>query len=127
MHEIELKFLTDEAPAAITARAKALQPSGAAPVVKNLRSIYFDTETHVLKRAGIALRLRRDGRRWLQTVKTGRLPSLGLMQVGEIEIPAPGGRLALDAIPDPNVREEVTRRIAGMPLVPVCELSLIHI
>jgi inorganic triphosphatase YgiF len=121
MREIELKLLTDEPPADIIARAKALDPSGAASTVKNLRSIYFDTGTHALKKAGIALRLRRDGRRWLQTVKIGRSQSVGLMQVGEFETPAPGGKISFDAIPDPNVREELVRRIAGMPLVPVCE------
>ena len=67
MREIELKFLLDEASSrALLARVKALKLASGAPKTKTLRSIYLDTPEHALKR-GIALRLRRDGRRWIQT------------------------------------------------------------
>lgn len=121
MHEIELKLLSDEPPADLWARVKRLYPDGGPVRSRGLRSIYFDTDTHALKKAGIALRLRRDGRRWVQTVKTGRGPGLGLMQVGELEMDAPGGKLSLDAIADVALREELLRRIDGMALAPVCE------
>ena len=88
---------------------------------RTLRSIYLDTPEHALKKAGIALRLRRDGRRWIQTVKTKAELHGGLSQVGEVENPAPGGRLCLEAIPDAEVREEVIHRVDGAPLQPVCE------
>ena len=61
-------------------------------MTRTLRSIYLDTPEHALKQAGIALRLRRDGRRWIQTVKTARQLHGGLSQAGELESPAPGGR-----------------------------------
>jgi triphosphatase len=76
---------------------------------------------HALKKAGIALRLRRDGRRWIQTVKTKAQLHGGLSQVGEVENAAPGGRVRLEAISDESVREEVLRRVNGAPLQPVCE------
>jgi inorganic triphosphatase YgiF len=120
--EIELKFLLDETKSReIWARARASKLTHGAPITKTLRSIYLDTPEHALKKAGIALRLRRDGRRWIQGVKTGRTLHGGLSQVGEVENPAPGGRICLDAIPDPSIREEIVRRVNGAPLQPVCE------
>jgi inorganic triphosphatase YgiF len=120
MHEVELKFLLDEPAGDVWARAKKLGPGGKRRT-RTLRSIYFDTDDHALKKAGTALRLRRDGRRWVQTVKTNRLPGVGLTRVGEVENDAPGGRLAIGAIPDQAVRDAVLRQVAGRPLEPVCE------
>lgn len=121
MHEIELKFLLQEPAANIWARARKLGLATATPRARTLRSVYMDTPELALRKAGIALRLRRDGRRWIQTVKTKRSLSVGLSQVGEIENDAPGGRLRLDAISDETVRQEVLRQVNGAPLGPVCE------
>lgn len=122
MSEIELKFLLDEPTARrLWRRAKASRLATAAPVTKLLRSVYLDTPDHALRRAGIALRLRRDGRRWIQTVKTGRRIHGGLSQATELESPAPGGRVDLGSIPDDAVREELAERINGAELRPVCE------
>jgi triphosphatase len=122
MNEIELKFLVDPGSSKqLWARAKALKLTDGSPKTRTLRSIYLDTPGHGLKKAGIALRLRRDGRRWIQTVKTGAQLHGGLSQVGEAESPAPGGRLRLDAIPNEAIRNEVVGRINGAELAPVCE------
>lgn len=122
MSEIELKFLLDEPTSTqLSARVKALKLATGHPKTRTLRSIYLDTPGHALKKAGVALRLRRDGRRWIQTVKTKPELHGGLSQVGEVENPAPGGRPCLEAIPDAAVREEVIRRVNGAPLEPVCE------
>ncbi|MGO4841335.1 inorganic triphosphatase, partial [Rhizobiaceae sp. 2RAB30] len=69
----------------------------------------------------MAMRLRRDGRRWIQTVKTGAQLHGGLSQVGEFENPAPGGRPCIEAIPDAGVREEIVQQMKGATLQPVCE------
>ena len=45
----------------------------------------------------------------------------GLSQVDEVENPAPGGRLCLEAIPDASVRDEVICRVKGLSLGAVCE------
>ena len=122
MGEIELKFLLDETSSReLQLRVKALKLASGAPKRRTLRSIYLDTTEHALKKAGIALRLRRDGRRWIQTVKTKGEIHGGLSQVGEVENPAPGGRVRLEAIADVSVREEILRHVNGAPLLPVCE------
>ncbi len=122
MNEIELKFLVDaRSSKQLWARAKALKLADGSPKTRTLRSIYLDTPGHGLKKAGIALRLRRDGRRWIQTVKTGAQLHGGLSQVGEVENPAPGGRLCLDAIPSEAIRNELVGRLNGAELAPVCE------
>ena len=125
MSEIELKFLIDEPTAkAIWARAKAAGIVSANPRARTLRSVYLDTPGHALKGAGIALRLRRDGRRWVQTVKMGRALHGGLSRADELECPAPGGRLRLNAIPDERMRAEVVSRLNGAIPVPVCETEI---
>ena len=93
--EIELKLLVP--PAALEAlRADPLLTSSAkvtrkAP--KRLDNIYFDTPDRALAQARIGLRLRKDGRRWLQTVKSGGSAQAGLHQREEIEFAVAGKTL----------------------------------
>ena len=65
--EIELKFKLD--PARADAIVVHLCP-GVALVSRKLESIYFDTPDQALRKAGCTLRVREDGGRWTQTVKT---------------------------------------------------------
>jgi triphosphatase len=60
---------------------------------KRLDNIYFDTPDHALAQARIGLRLRKDGRRWLQTVKRGGSAQAGLHQREEIEFAVSGKAL----------------------------------
>lgn len=122
MSEIELKFLLDQQRSReIWARLAASELVNGDRRTKTLRSVYLDTPEHALNKAGIALRLRRDGRRWIQTVKTRGGLHGGLSHAGEVENPAPGGRVCLDAIPELSVRESVVRHINGTSLEPICE------
>lgn len=125
MSEIELKFLLEPGAAdQLRGRLRNFKSTAQRSRTRTLRSVYFDTADGALQRAGIALRLRRDGRRWIQTVKSkGRIHG-GLSQTGETECPAPGGRLNLDAIPDEQTRIEVKRWISGRSLQPVCETRI---
>jgi inorganic triphosphatase YgiF len=66
MHEIELKFRVSAARRAAVARAVA-GPRPGAPL--RLQAAYFDTSDRALARAGLALRLRREGSQWVQTLK----------------------------------------------------------
>ena len=64
----------------------------------HLDNIYFDTPDFALQRARMALRLRRSGRQWLQTLKGGGSVQAGLHQRNEWEMPVAGEQLELDAI-----------------------------
>ena len=125
MTEIELKFVLDEEHVGrLKRKLRALNPDQGAARTRNLRSIYFDTADHRLRRAGTALRLRRDGRRWVQTVKTGTTLIGGLLRAQEVEVPAPGGKLDFARIPVAAVRDAVEQTIGEAALHPVCETRM---
>ena len=124
MIETELKITLDAAALARLRRHPALAGMRAAPRrTETLVSIYYDTADQALAAAGVALRLRRVGRHWVQTVKrkNGRAGGSGLFANDETECPAPGGRLALRG-PDPDgALAAVAEAAAGAPLSPVFE------
>jgi len=80
MTEIELKFQVSEARRA--AVAKAVATATATKVA--LRARYFDTADRRLGQAGLALRVRKEGRRWVQTLKGA---GDGIWQRLEHEVP----------------------------------------
>ncbi len=61
------------------------------PVQHALRTVYFDTPDFALAALGVALRVRRVGRRWLQTIKTEGERHGGLSQRAEFEMPVARG------------------------------------
>lgn len=63
-----------------------------------LTSIYYDTPDLTLQRNAMALRLRRVGKQWLQTLKGGGCSSAGLHQRNEWEMPVAAEQLNLDAL-----------------------------
>ncbi len=66
----------------------------ARPATCRLHNIYYDTPKLELHKSAIALRLRRAGRQWLQTLKGGGSVKAGLHQRNEWEIPV--SRAVLD-------------------------------
>ncbi|ALM51442.1 CYTH domain-containing protein [Halomonas huangheensis] len=60
-----------------------------------LTNTYFDTARGDLKQARMALRLRRTGNGWVQTLKTSGTGSGGMSQRGEWEWPVPEAQLDL--------------------------------
>ncbi|HEX4333307.1 MAG TPA: CHAD domain-containing protein [Usitatibacter sp.] len=88
--EIELKF--DVAPSARRALA-SLPALAGKPRRTRMRSIYFDTPEALLARNGMALRLRREGRRWVQALKAGSSGTGGVHSRGEWEFDRRGATL----------------------------------
>ena len=84
MTEIEIKLQVP--PAARDAVARAVATRGAE--VQRIHTVYVDTPDGRLAAAGMALRLRRDGRRWLQTCKAVDPVRLERLE-HEVPIPAP--------------------------------------
>jgi len=66
MQEIELKF---QVPAPARAAVDAGVAGSTKPPRQRLRAVYFDTADRALARAGMALRIRQEGRRRVQTLK----------------------------------------------------------
>jgi inorganic triphosphatase YgiF len=98
--EQEIKF---RLPASAARRLWRLTRRAAPPRQRNVTSVYYDTPKQHLRRHGVSIRLRRDGTRWLQTLKLEAAPSAGFSARAEWEFPAPRGEL--DAIRFP--REEI--------------------
>lgn len=91
--EIELKLAIDPAAVASLRAHPALRAVvGGRARTARVVSTYFDTPDQRLRREGVALRLRRDGRRWLMTVKGAPMPDAasGVVSRPEFEWPVPG-------------------------------------
>ena len=76
MIELELKFDLEPQAHAAFRRLPALADAPARTV--RLQATYFDTPGFELRERQMALRLRRAGRRWYQTLKAGRSGAAGL-------------------------------------------------
>jgi len=93
---------------------------GAGPAVRRkLHSVYFDTRALDLWRGGIALRVRREGQRWIQAVKGGGSVRAGLHQRLEEETEVRGPRPDLARIRDPGLAKTLGRARLRARLAPV--------
>jgi len=119
--EIELKL--NIAPAAIgeLPRSAALQ-GRARPRTKNIVSVYFDTPGFKLRKSGFTLRVRRDGRRRLQTVKQESNGS-SLLTRNEWERAIHSSEPDLDAARDTGLKPVLSKKIARK-LKPLFETSV---
>lgn len=64
----------------------------------HLVSIYYDTRSRHLERAGVALRLRAQGERWTQTLKAAGSATAAMHERSEFEWPVAGPRLELSRL-----------------------------
>ncbi len=72
--------------------------SSSRALTQKLYSIYYDTADLELRQHAMALRLRRVGKQWLQTLKGGGQVSAGLHQRNEWEMPVLSEQLDFDAL-----------------------------
>ncbi len=116
--EIELKLSFDPKDRALLARHPLLRGQAHRPVTRRLAALYFDTPDLALKRAGLYLRLRRDGRRIVQTVKR-QAPAGPLQDRDEFEAVLDGETPRPELVPDPDLRAFLCSDDVGPRLTPV--------
>jgi triphosphatase len=120
--ETELKFQVPAQHRAALLKAVAT----ASAATTRLQAVYADTADQRLAAAGLALRLRKEGRRWVQTLKGRAEGAGGLMQRLEHEVPLAGLAGGAEPALDPSrhagtpVGERLLALLAdGAPLLPV--------
>lgn len=117
--EIELKLALAETDHARFLRHPLLRTAGKRHSAQ-LDNIYYDTGDLQLRRNGVALRLRRKGSNWLQTVKLAGQAGAGLSSRPEWETPY-SGHFDFSAIEDAALRTWLQRPRLLARIVPVCE------
>lgn len=116
--ELKLRILPDAIAALRThprIEAAALGPWR----VARLENRYFDTADHALRKARMALRLRRIGRRWVQTLKASGTVSGAVTSRGEWEMPVDGPKLSLYRLRETPITTVGSARSLGPKLVPL--------
>lgn len=118
--EIEFKAGLTAADASFVGRMLGRQ-HGPALSQAQLRTLYHDTPDFALKAHGIALRVRREGGKSVQTVKDGRAVVGGFQQVREVDCSIRGLKPKIDAIPDRTLRNRIATLTDRKPLLLVFE------
>lgn len=117
--ETELKLRMDPEQLAKLRRHKLFRTHQiTAPATRRLHNIYYDTPELELHKNRMALRLRRVGGLWLQTLKGGGQVLAGLHQRYEWEVPVPSAKLDFSGL-DEAVWEEHLPRAIRCNLKPV--------
>jgi triphosphatase len=122
-HEIELKFLTTETGFKSSQNWPALTASPPAGNARRLVTRYFDTEHADLERRNMALRVRKQGRSYIMTLKwSGDFPG-GMFERGEVEAASKGPEPD-PALFGPECAAMLAEIIQGQPLIPVYETDI---
>jgi len=112
--ETELKLCGEPAALERLWQASPLRaPETAAPRVKQLENVYYDTADLRLRKRGLAFRVRRDGNRFVQTVKSGDTAASAVMSRGEWEGELPSPDPQPDLVDDPTLRAAIGLLLPG--------------
>ena len=117
VHEVELKLIARPEDVNRIRRLPAIRAraEGRARTVQ-LVTAYFDTPAQDLRRRGIALRVRRKGRTFVQCVKLKGSSGGGVMVRREIETRVRSLAPVVDLVDDPEVRARIESAVLGKPL-----------
>ena len=114
--EIELKLLCDATAVPAIAKHKLLQQfSESTPKQSRVTSIYFDTPDSFLRQHGLGLRVRKIGRKWVQTLKGGGSAASGLHRREEWELPLAGKRPDLSMLQSVVGAKSEVGKLLGAP------------
>jgi inorganic triphosphatase YgiF len=124
--EIELRFATPERELKRIARASALRGFHVGPATtKRLNTVYYDTEERALSKAGVSLRVRKDGDIYVQTVKDASSGALA-SERHEYECETSSFVPDLERIPDEAVRERLRTIAGGAAWGPMIETEILR-
>ncbi|MFA7269911.1 MAG: CHAD domain-containing protein [Sterolibacterium sp.] len=120
-NEIELKLALPKTAQSLLLR-QAILRKAVAKHTQQLVNLYYDTPTLALHEHGIALRLRKQGRIWLQTVKCAGSSAAGLTSRPEWETPY-AGHFDFSPIDDIAVRRWLERPQRRDQIAPLFETN----
>ncbi len=113
-NEVELKLLVDPTHLARLRRSPAIRKVAEGRSRRSqLLTIYYDTPDERLRAEGIALRVRKRGRGYVQCVKARQQGLGGVLVRREIEAPVPTETPDLALIDDDELRRLIVRTAAG--------------
>lgn len=105
--EIELKLTAERESLNEAWASRLLATRAGHEAVKQLETVYYDTADQRLRRRGLALRVRKDGTRFTQTVKTEANGTGALLTRGEFSCPVPSAKPDLKRIEDPELKRHM--------------------
>lgn len=116
-HQVTLKLAVGESRHAALTKHPLLRDASHREIGR-LTSIYYDTRRMTLSRAGVLLRLRRDGNAWQQTVKKQDASRAGLTRRPEWHSPY-ANHFEFSSVDDPELRhwlerDKLTGRLAAI-------------
>lgn len=117
--EVELKLAGTPETLASLGNAEPLRSRAVGRgVTQRMRYAFYDSANLDLRARGLALRVRQEGPRFVQTLKSGDGASAGLQRRGEWQVEVPGFEPDIEAFEDPaarawldNIRTEDLRRV----------------
>jgi len=122
--EVELKLALPEAAQRPFLRHPLLQRA-VARKTERLINLYYDTPAQELRKRGIALRLRRQGQLWLQTVKCAGRSAAGLTSRPEWEGPY-AGQFDFSGVDAAEVRTWLERDKIRTRIAPLFETNFLR-
>lgn len=120
-NEIELKLALPKTAQSLFLRQAVLRKA-VARHTHQLINIYYDTPDLSLRERRVALRLRKQGRMWLQTVKSAGKSAAGLTTRPEWETQY-AGHFDFSAVDVPAIRRRLERALARRQITPLFETN----